>query len=342
MRAASLILLLLKSKWIGFLKRFSDVFEPPSAAVKWPGLTPEAVPVQAGVTPPNRPAFRISVKERAFLEAHIAEQLGKGWLQPSVSEFGAPVLFVPKPDGSLRMCINYRALNKVTVKNSYPLPRIDDLMDNLSGARCFSSLDLTSGYHQLVLRDSDRPKTAFNTHFGKFEYKVLPIGLCNAPAVFQAAMNTVFGSLLIRSVCVYLDDILIFSNNEEEHLKHLDMVLTILRQHDLKAKRLKCEFFKPELKYLDHLISANGMHPDPAKVSSAVDWPTPVSAYEVRSFLGLANYFRKYIWAFAATAAPLVALLKGIPNSDKTGKLLRWGCLPPIQVEAIRAALART
>ena len=167
------------------LERFSDVFEPPSAAAERSGLTPEAVPVQADATPPNRPAFRISVNERADLEAHIAEQLGKGWLQPSVSEFGAPVLFVPKPDGSLRMCIDYRALNKVTVKNKYPLPRIDDLMDSLSGARCFSSLDLTSGYHQLVLRESDRCKTAFDTHFGKTafnthfgEYKVLPMGLC--------------------------------------------------------------------------------------------------------------------------------------------------------------------
>ena len=141
---------------------------------------------------------------------------------------------------------------------------------------------------------------------------------------------------------MYLDNILIFSNNEEEHLKYLDMVLTILRQHDLKAKRSKCEFFKPELKFLGHLISANGMRHDPAKVSSVVDWPTPVSAYEVRSFLGLANYFREYIRAFAATAAPLTALLKGIPNSDKTGKLLRWGRLPPAKVEAIKAAFART
>ena len=158
-----------------------------------PDSSPEAVPVQADATPPNRPAFRISIKKRADLEAHIAEQLGKGWLQPSVSEFGAPVLFVSKPDGSLRMCIDNRALNKDTVTSKYLLPRIDYLMDNLSGAHCFSSLDLTSGYHQRVLRESDRPKAACNTHFGKFEYEVLPMGLCNAPAVFQAAMNTVFG-----------------------------------------------------------------------------------------------------------------------------------------------------
>ena len=151
------------------------------------------------------------MKERATVEEHVREQLAKGWIQVSSSEFGAPVLFVPKPDGSLRMCIDYRALNKVTRKNKYPLPRIDDLMDNLSGAKYFSSLDLTSGYHQLVLRESDRPKTAFNTHIGKYEYKVLPKGLSNAPAVFQSATNQIFGGLLNRCVCVYLDDILIFS-----------------------------------------------------------------------------------------------------------------------------------
>ena len=151
------------------LQKYESVFDPPDASTVRPNITPEAIPVKPGATPPNKPAFRISVKERLVLEEYVADQISKGWVNVSTSNYGAPVLFVPKPDGTLRMCIDYRALNKVTERNTYPLPRIDDLMDNLSGAKFSSSLDLTSGYHQLVLRESDRPKTAFNTHFGKFE-----------------------------------------------------------------------------------------------------------------------------------------------------------------------------
>ena len=327
------------------LDRFAEVFEAPDASAVRPDLTPEVIPLMPDAVPPDKPAFRMSLKERAVLEEHVTEQLGKDWLTTSTSAFGAPVLFVPKPDGSLRMCIDYRELNRITVKNKYPLPRIDDLMDNLSGAKYFSSLDLTSGYHQLVLPESDRHKTAFNTHFGKYEYKVLPMGLSNAPAVFQAAMhfiamNKVFGPLLNKCVCVYLDDILVFSKTPEDHLQHLEKVLTILKQQNLKAKRKKCEFFKPELKFLGHIVSASGMRPDPAKVATVKDWPTPVSAYEVRSFLGLANYFRKYIRAYSAIAAPLTDLLKGLDASDRKGKLLRWTRLPPAEVEAIKAAFA--
>ena len=158
------------------------------------------------------------------------------------------------------------------------------------------------------------------------------MGLSNAPAVFQSAMNQIFGPLLNRCVCVYLDDILIFSKTEEAHLRHLAHVLALLRKHDLKAKMAKCEFFKPELKFLGHIVSVDGMRPDPAKVATVRDWPTPVSVYEVRSFLGLANYFRKYIRGYSTVAAPLTDLLKGIHKQDKQGKLLRFNRLPPAQV----------
>ena len=220
-----------------------------------PHITPEATPVKPGAIPPSKPAFRISVKKRLVLDEYVADQISKGWVNVSTSNYGAPVLFVPKSDGTLRMCIDYRALSKITERTTYPLPRIDDLMDNLSGAKFFSSLDMTSGYHQLVLRESDRPKTAFNTRFGKFEYKVLPMGLCNEPAVFQSAMNSVFGSLLNRHVCIYLDDMLIFSNTRAEHLQHLEAVLRILHDADLKAKRKKCELFNPELKIWGQFLS---------------------------------------------------------------------------------------
>jgi len=197
------------------------------------------------------------------------------------------------------MCIDYRALNKLTLKNKYPLPRIDDLLDNLAGAKHFTSLDLTSGYHQIGLNPSDWEKTAFNTHIGKFEWRVLPFGLCNAPAIFQATMNRVFAGQLNRFVCVYLDDILVYSRTEAEHIKHLRIVLDVLRRHDYKAKLAKCEFFKQELKFLGHIVSTGGIKPDPAKVQVVHDWPQPRSVYEVRSFLGLANYFRRFIRTFS-------------------------------------------
>lgn len=308
------------------IAEYADVFEAPTVG-ETQADAPESIRLQPDATAPNRPAFRLSMKERKEVETQVQGLLDDRRIVPSTSAFGAPVLFVPKPDGSLRMCIDYRALNKLTLKNKYPLPRIDDLLDNLGGAKHFTSLDLTSGYHQIGLHPSDWEKTAFNTHIGKYEWRVLPFGLCNAPAIFQATMNRVFAAQLNRFVCVYLDDILIYSRTEAEHLKHLRIVLDVLRQHHYKAKLAKCEFFKQELKFLGHIVSSEGIKPDPAKVQVVNDWPPPRSVYEVRSFLGLANYFRRFIRNYAKVASPLTDLLKGITATDRKGKLLQWGRL---------------
>ena len=206
------------------------------------------------------------------------------------------------------MCIDYRGLNKLIVKNLYPIPRIDDLIDQLRGAKVFSVIDLMQGYYQLQLVEEDRPKTAFVTPFGQYQFVVLPFGLSNAPAYFQSKMNELFSSLVDCCVLIYLDDILVFSKNPEEHLQHLRQVLEILRHEKFYGRLHKCAFFKKELKYLGHIVSAEGIRVDPKQIEKVNEWPVPTDVSEVRSFLGLANYFRKFIQGYSQLVLPLTAL----------------------------------
>jgi hypothetical protein len=270
------------------LNEYSNVFETPRFWASQNAVR-ECIELEPEARPPNRPAFRLFIPQRQEVEKRLAELLESGSIQPSRSEFEAPILFVPKPDGTLRMCIDYRALNKVTKNNRHPLPCIDELFDTLSGAKYFSALDLTPGYNQFLLASSDVPKTALNTHIGECEWKVHPMGLSNAPAVFQAETNQFLGPHPNKCVCIYLDDILIFSKTQEEHFQHSRLVLDILKGNDLKAKLSKCDFFKSEHTFLAHIVSAAGMQPDPSKVAVVSDWPVPKNVYEVRSFLGFAN-----------------------------------------------------
>lgn len=281
---------------------------PPSL----PGLPPdrgipEVIPLLPDARPPAPRLFRYSPTEVDEMRRQVTDLLEKGLIQPSCSPFGAPVLFAKKKDGTLRMCLDYRALNRVTVRNSYPLPRIDDLIDRLSGSKVFSSLDLLSGYHQLLLRESDVPKSAFRTPFGSFEWKVLSFGLTNAPSVFQSAMNRMLADLPF--VVVYLDDILIHSRTPEEHVEHVRVVLDRLAANKYYCKLSKCEFFKPAVPFLGHIVTAAGVQVDPRKTAVVQQWPVPQSIDELRSFLGFANYFRKFIRAYAGITLPLVRLL---------------------------------
>ena len=254
--------------------------------------------------------FRLSPKELTEVEKQVTELLKLGLIEPSSSPYGAPVLFVGKKDGTLRMCIDYRALNKITVKNKYPLPRIDQLMDSLAGAKCFTSLDLQSGYHQIRITPEDVDKTAFRTPFGHYQFKVLSFGLTNAPATFQAAMNNMLRPYLNKFVVVYIDDILIYSKDRAEHMLHVRLVLDLLRDNKYHIKLKKCEFEKSEVKFLGHLIGAEGVKVDPAKVAIIRDWQVPTNLNGVRSFIGLATYFRKFIAAFSKVVAPLTSLTK--------------------------------
>lgn len=285
------------------------------------GLPPErgvahVVPLQPGTKPPWRGLYRLSPAEKEEVEKQVQFLLKKGYITPSTSPFGAPILFAPKKDGTLRMCVDYRALNKATVKNRYALPRVDQLFDQLGKAKVFSLIDLAMGYHQIRIDELDCPKTAFRTHIGHYEYKVLCFGLTNAPATFQAVMNNIFQPYLNKFVTVYLDDILVFSNTQEEHFEHLRKALQVLKEQKFYAKLSKCEFNKSEVKYLGHIIGADGVKVDPDKVTAVTEWPEPSNVGEVRSFVGLASYYRKFIKDFSMIARPL---------HDLTKKGLVWG-----------------
>ena len=292
------------------VKEFADVF-PDDLPDGLPPKRNEDFHIEEikGSTPPSRPTYRMSYKELDELKKQLDVYLKKGFIQPSKSPYGAPVLFVKKKDGSMRLCVDYRMLNKQTIKNKYPLPRIDELLDRLKGAKIFSSLDLRSGYNQIRIAPEDVHKTAFRTRYGHFEFKVLPFGLTNAPAVFSAVMNDVFFKLLDKCVLCYLDDILVFSPSVEQHEKDLREVLRRLREHKLFGKLSKCEFFKDQVEFLGHTVSKDGIKVQENKIKAINNWPTPQNVEQLRSFLGLANYYLKFIKDFSTIAAPLTQLL---------------------------------
>ncbi|WVZ97465.1 hypothetical protein U9M48_043002 [Paspalum notatum var. saurae] len=255
--------------------------------------------------------YRMAPIEHEEVKKNIDELLAKGYIRPSSSPWAFPVLLVEKKDTDVkRMCVDYRALNKVTIKNKYPLPRIDDLFDQLQGACVFSKIDLRSGYHQLKIRPSDIPKTAFTTKYGLYEYTVMSFGLTNAPAYFMQLMNSVFMDYLDKFVVVFIDDILIYSKTEAEHEEQLRLVLQRLREHKLYAKFSKCEFWIDEVRFLGHVVSKGGIAVDPSKVSTVTNWKVPEIPKEVRGFLGLAGYYRRFIENFSRIAKPMTSLLE--------------------------------
>jgi hypothetical protein len=258
------------------------------------------IELQPGTAPISKRPYRMPPNELAELKIQLQDLLDKGYIRPSASPWGCSALFVKKKDDSLRLCVDYRPLNAVTIKNKYPLPRIDILFDQLAGAKVFSKIDLRSGYHQIKIRPCDIPKTAFSTRYGLYEYLVMSFGLTNAPAYFMYLMNSVFMPELI----------LIYSKTKEDHANHLRVVLQRLRDHRLYAKFSKCEFWLDSVKFLGHTISSEGISVDPTKVQEVMDWKPPTSVHQIRSFLGLAGYYRRFIPDFSKIAKPMTELLK--------------------------------
>ncbi|GJX60640.1 putative reverse transcriptase domain-containing protein, partial [Tanacetum coccineum] len=293
---------------VPIVKNFPKVFPE-----DLPGLPPTRqvefhIDLVPGAAPVARAPYRLAPSEMKELADQLQELSDKGFIRPSSSPWGAPVLFVKKKDGSLRMCIDYRELNKLTVKNRYPLPRIDDLFDQLQGSSVYSKIDLRSGYHQLRVREEDISKTAFRTRYGHYEFQVMPFGLTNAPAVFMDLMNRVCKPYLDKFVIVFIDDILIYSKNKQEHEEHLKIILELLKKEELYAKFSKCEFWIPKVQFLGHVIDNKGIHVDPAKIESVKDWASPKTPTEIRQFLGLAGYYRRFIEGFSKIAKPMTKL----------------------------------
>ena len=244
---------------------------------------------------------------RAKISQMIDDMLEKGIIHPSSGPWASPIVLVPKKDGQLHFCVDYRKLNSVTKKDQYPLPRIEDILDTLGGMRYFSTLDLASGYWQIEMSGEARQKSAFVTHRGLHEFVRMPFGLCNAPATFQRLMEIVLDDMLWKECFVYIDDVLVCSKTLEEHLAHLDGVFSRLRKANLRLKP-KCMFLCPKVQYLGHVISLEGVAPDPEKVEKVKNYPVPTNPTEVRQFLGLASYYRRFMKDFARIAKPLYSL----------------------------------
>ena len=284
----------------GILTEFSDVF-PETLPAGCPPRRPVELEIreEEGSTPPNRPPYRLSPKEQEELEIQIRDLLDQQFIRPSTSPYRASILFVPKKDGRWRMRVDYRALNKQTIKDKFPLPRIDELLESLGKARVFTALDLASGYHQIGVAEGSIEKTAFRTARGHYEFVVMPFGLTNAPSVFQRLMNKLFRDELGLFVLVYLDDILVFSESVEIHWEHLRRVLQRLRESRLYGRLHKCEFLKDRVQYLGFDVSAEGMRPSDDKIKTILEWPTPETQKDVRSFLGLCSFYRRFVRGFS-------------------------------------------
>ena len=302
------------------LKEFAEVSDE-EKAYELPAHGPDdhAIDLEPGKKPPYGPIYSLSEDELTVLRAYLDKHLKNGFIRPSTSAAGAPILFVKKKNGSLRLCVDYRGLNLLTIKNRYPLPLIGESLDRLSKARIYTSLDMVAAYNRLRIREGDEWKTAFRTRYGHFEYTVLPFGLTNAPATFQSFVNKILAERLDLCVIVYLDDIVIYSMDRKQHIEDVKWVLQRLKEHKLFINNDKCKWFTDSIEFLGFVVSPKGVQMQKDKIDAIQDWPAPKNVSEILGFLGLCNFYRRFIKSFSKLALPLTSMLKGSADLHKKG-----------------------
>ena len=280
------------------------------------------------------PYRRLPLKKKKVAEESIAEQLVQGLIVPSTSPWSSPVCMVTKKDDTIRFCVDYRKLNGLTKKNCYPLPRIDETLDSLGGNQWFCTLDLQSGYWQVGMKEEDMEKTASSSHVGLYQYKVLPFGLCNAPATFEAMMESMLSDLLWKKCLVYLDDVIVFGKTFEECLGNLELVLQRILSNGLKLKPKKCNLFQKSITYLGRIISTEGIKADPKKLDAVTDWDKPKGPKDIRSFLGFCSYYRDFIPGYSRVSQPMQRLAHWPPGRKK--EKFPWGEEQDASFEAMK------
>ncbi|KAK1648967.1 hypothetical protein QYE76_066772 [Lolium multiflorum] len=303
----------------GEMKEFGDVFpeEVPAGLPPLRGIEHQ-IDLIPGASLPNRAPYRTNPEETKEIQKQVQALLDKGYIRISLSPCAVPVILVPKKDGTWRMCVDCRAINNITIRYRHPIPRLEDMLDELSGAAVFSKIDLRSGYHQIRMKEGDEWKTAFKTKFGLYEWLVMPFGLTNAPSTFMRLMNHVLREFIGKFVVVYFDDILIYSRNESDHTIHIRHVLQVLRDNQLYGNLEKCTFCKDKVIFLGYVVSQHGVEVDESKIEAIQNWPTPMNVSQVRSFHGLAGFYRRFVPNFSTIAAPLNDL-------TKKGVVFEWG-----------------
>ncbi|KAG1445529.1 hypothetical protein G6F55_011924 [Rhizopus delemar] len=297
--------------------KYKEIFDWNNDTIGYTQLMKHKIIIEENIQPISHRPYRLSPIESEYLQKELEKYCKLGVIAPSNSPWSAPVILVKKKNGEYRMVIDYRKLNAVTKKDSYPLPRIDDLLDTLGKAKVFSALDMRAGFHQVPMEEESKELTAFTTKFGVYHYNTLPMGLVNSPATFQRLIDLCFRPLLNKCLVAYIDDLNVYSNDDHEHLLHLEQVFNCIKIANLKLNPEKCFFFKDHLKFLGYIVTKEGIQTDPSKIEKIQNYPVPKTLTQIRGFLGLASYYRRFIKNFAAIARPL-------HDQTKTSKRIPW------------------